>query len=80
MNARPGNDCPPVVEATEGRSIAVRASAGIAYLGNGGAGKGAVSAREAFGRAMPSRSAFRSLAGRVWRYSGKRARDDGSEA
>ena len=33
-----------------------------------------MSAREPFGRAKASRAAFQSLAGRIWRYSGKRAR------
>lgn len=74
MNARPENDNPPAVGAAEGRSIGVGANAGAAYRGNGAAGKGAVGAREVFGRAMPGRVAFRSLAGVVWRYSGKRAR------
>lgn len=74
MSARPGNDNPPAVGAAEGRSIGVGANAGAAYRGDGAAGKGAVSAREAIGRALPIRTAFRSLAGRVWRYSGKRAR------
>ena len=74
MNARLGNNCPPAVDAAEGRSIAVGANAGAAYLGSGTAGKAAVSAGEPFGRAKASRAAFRSLAGAVWRYSGKRAR------
>ena len=74
MNARPGNDCPPTVGAAEGHSIALGASAGAAYRGGGVAGKGAVRARETFGRSKASRAAFRSLAGAVWRYSGKRAR------
>ena len=70
----PGNDCPPAVVAAEGRSIAVGANAGAAYRGSGAAGKAAMSAREPFGRAKASRAAFQSLAGRIWRYSGKRAR------
>ncbi len=47
MNARPANDCPPTVGAVEGHSIALGASAGAAYRGNGAADKGAVPAREA---------------------------------
>ena len=74
MNARSENDCPPAVGAAEGRSIAVGANAGAIYLGGGTAGKRAVSAREGAGRSIPVRTAFRSLAGSVWRYSGKRAR------
>ena len=74
MNARPANDCPPTVGAVEGHSIALGASAGAAYRGGGVTGKRAGGAREASGRAVTSRAAFRSLAGRVWHYSGKRAR------
>ena len=74
MNARPANDCPPTVGAVEGHSIALGASAGAAYRSGGVTGKRAVGAGEASGRAVTSRAAFRSLAGRVWRYSGKRAR------
>ena len=74
MTERPGNECPPAVRAAEGQCIAVEASTCIAYLGDGAAGKRAVGAGEALGRAITSRTAFRSLAGRVWLYSGKRAR------
>ncbi len=74
MNARPGNDCPPAGCTAEGRSIAVGANAGAAYRGSGAAGKGAVGAGEHPARSTPRQTAFRSLAGRVWRYGGKRAR------
>ena len=74
MNAHARIDCPPAVGAAEGRCIAVGANAGAAYRGDGSAGKGAVGAREASRLAATSRTAFRSLAGRVWHYSGKRAR------
>ena len=74
MNAHAGNKCPPAVGAAEGRCIALGANAGPAYRSDGAAGKRAVGAREALGQALTNRTAFRSLAGRVWRYSGKRAR------
>lgn len=50
------------------------ANAGAAYRVKVVAGKAAVGARKPSGRAMASPAAFRSLAGAVWRYSGKRAR------
>lgn len=74
MNARLGNERPPAVDAAEGRSIAVGANAGAAYRGDGAAGKLPVRAREPSGRVLPSRAAFRASTGRIWRYSGKRAR------
>ena len=73
MKARVGNECPPAVEAAEGRCITVEADSRGTYLGDGAAGKRAVGAGEDLGRASTSRTAFRSLAGRVWRYRGKRA-------
>ena len=74
VSALPEKNCPPAGGAVEGRCIAVEANVVAAYRGSGMAGKGAGHAREVFGQATPSRTAFRSPAGRVWRYSGKRAR------
>lgn len=81
MRARTGNDCPPAVGAAEGRCIAVGANAFTAYRDGRSAGKSAGGAREGNGLSVPNRTAFRSLAVRVWRYSGNQARTvvDGGE-
>ena len=74
MSARPENHCPPAVAAAEGRRIALGANAGAGYRGDSAAGKACVSVRGRIARAESSRAAYRSPAGGVWRYSGKRAR------
>ena len=74
MSARPENDCPPAGGAAEGRSIALEANAGDSYRVGGAADKGTVGATGRIARAECSGAAYRTLAGAVWRYSGKRAR------
>ena len=68
-----GKNCPPAGGAAEGRSIAVEAIAEAPYRGSGMGSKGSGRAPKASGQATSS-TAFRSLAGVVWQYRGKRAR------
>lgn len=74
MNAGAQNDRPPAGGAAEGRSIAIGANALSTYRGIGASDKGVVSTSEAIGRETGHPASFRSLAGVVWRYRGKRAR------
>lgn len=81
----PSNNCPPVVSATEGASIAVRANAPINYTVTGTAGKANfVMPEKAAGRpdSLPAiapphhskRIAYRAPDGRIWAYVGKKGR------
>ena len=66
----PVTESPPVVGATEGRCIAVGADDSAPYRASRTAGNRAGSAAKANAHAI----AYRAPTGRIWRYSGKRAR------